>query len=155
MALKHVPYLLTLTTTTTTTKNKKGGGGIQAFETKRLRKLLRISYLEHKINDWARSKISFLEGSQEPLLATVKRRKLAWFRHVTHHDSLSQTILQGILVGGRRRCRQSKCCLDNIKEWTSLPMPELLTRASCRKDRKRITARSSLMSPRRSYLSRD
>ena len=30
---------------------------IQAFEAKYLRKLLRISYLEHKTNDWVRSKI--------------------------------------------------------------------------------------------------
>ena len=37
--------------------------------------------------------------------------------------------------------------MNNIKEWISLPMPELLTRASCRKDRKRISADSSLMSP--------
>ena len=42
------------------------------------------------------SKINFLVSSQEPLLATVKRRKLAWFGHVTRHDSLSKTILQGI-----------------------------------------------------------
>ena len=34
---------------------------IQAFETKCLRKLLHISYLEeHKTNDWVRSKIKFL-----------------------------------------------------------------------------------------------
>ena len=60
----------------------------QAFETKCLRKLLRISYLEHKINDWLRGKINFLVSPQEPLLATVKRHKLAWFRHVTRHDNL-------------------------------------------------------------------
>ena len=63
---------------------------IQAFKTKCLRKLLRISYLEHKTNDWVRSKINFLVGPQEPLLATDKRRKLAWFGHVTRHDSLSR-----------------------------------------------------------------
>ena len=39
---------------------------IQAFENKCLRKLLRISYRDHVT-----------------LLATVKRGKLAWFRHVT------------------------------------------------------------------------
>ena len=33
--------------------------GIQTFVTKCLRKLLRISYLEHKTNDWVRSKINF------------------------------------------------------------------------------------------------
>ena len=38
--------------------------------------------------------------------------------------------------------------MDNIKKWTSLPM--LLTRASCRKDWKMISAESSLMSPQRS-----
>ena len=41
-----------------------------------------------------------------------------------------------------------KCWMDNIKVWTSLPMPELLTRAFCRKDWKKISAESSLMSPR-------
>ena len=60
---------------------------IKAFETKCQRKLLRISYLEHQANDWVRSKINCLVGPQEPFLATVKRRKLAWFVHVTRHDS--------------------------------------------------------------------
>ena len=44
---------------------------IQAFETKCPRKLLRISYLEHRTNDWVQSNVSFLVGPQEPLLATV------------------------------------------------------------------------------------
>ena len=52
---------------------------LQAFETKCMRKLLHISYLEHKTNDWVWSKIDFLFGLQEPLPATVKRLKLAWF----------------------------------------------------------------------------
>ena len=69
--------------------------GIQTFVTKCLRKLLRISYLEHNTNDWVRSKINFFVGPQELLLATVKRRKLACFWHVTRHHSLSKTILQG------------------------------------------------------------
>ena len=112
-----------------------------------LRKLLRIPYMEHKTNDCVGSMISSLVGPQEPLLATVKRRKLAWFGHVTCQNSLSKTIPQGTLEGGRRRGWQRKCWMDNIKEWTSLPMPELPTRASCRKDWKRISAESSLMSP--------
>ena len=45
--------------------------------------------------------------------------------------------------------------MDNLKELTSLPMPELLPWASRRKDWKWISAESSLMSPRRSYRSRD
>ena len=118
---------------------------IQAVETKCLRKLFHISNLEHRTSDWVQSNINSLVCSQEPLLATVSRRKLAWFGHVTRHDSLSKTILHGTFEGGQR-----KCWTDNIEEWTSLPMPEVLTRASCRKDWKRISAESFLMSPRRS-----
>ena len=51
--------------------------------------------------------------------------------------------------------RVTRCWMDNTKEWTSLLVPELLTRASCRKDRKRISAESSLMFPRRLKRSRD
>ena len=97
---------------------------IQAFKTKCLRKLLHISHLEYKTNDWVRSKINSLVAPQEPLLTTVKRRKFAWFGHVAHHDSLSKIILRDTLEGGRRHGRQRKCWMDNIKEWTSLPMPE-------------------------------
>ena len=102
---------------------------IQAFETKCMRKLLRITDLEHKINDWARSKIYFLVGPQEPLLATVKKRKLAWFRHVTRHNSLTETILgrwatpwsaEEILNGQHQRV-------------DIMPMAEVLTWAFCRK----------------------
>ena len=99
-------------------------------ETKRLRKLLRISCLEHKTNDRVRGKINFFAGSQAPLLATVKRWKLVWFWHITRHESLSKTILQGTLESGRRRGRQRKCLMNNIKEWTTLPMPEPLTMAA-------------------------
>ena len=41
----------------------------QAFETKCMRKVLCISYLEHKTNNWVQSKINYLLGPQEPLLA--------------------------------------------------------------------------------------
>ena len=69
--------------------------------------------------------------------------------------SLSKTIPQGTLEGGRRHGRQKKCWMDNIKEWTSLLMPELLTRASCINDLKRLSAESSIMSSRRPNRSRN
>ena len=65
MAVGHGPCLMT---------DKR----IQGFQTKCLRKLLCISYLEHKINNWVRSKVNFLVGPQEPLVVVVKRRTLAW-----------------------------------------------------------------------------
>ena len=75
--------------------------------------------------------------------------------HFTCHDSLSKTILPCALDGGRRLGQQRKCWMDNIKEWTSLPRPELLTRTFCRKDWKRISAESSLLCPQRPSQSRD
>ena len=88
MAVKQGLYLLT---------EKR----IQIFKTKCLRKLLCISYLEKKTNDWVWSKkINILVGPQELLKVTVKGWQLAWFRHITCHDSLSKTILQGTLDGG-------------------------------------------------------
>ena len=65
----------------------------------------------------------------------------------TNWAPFAKTIFHGSLEGGRRRGRQRKCWLDNVKEWTPLPMPELLTMASRRKDWKRISAESSVMSP--------
>ena len=43
---------------------------------------------------------------------------------------------------------KTKCWMDNIKleEWTSLPVPKLFATASCRKDWKRISAESSIVS---------
>ena len=128
---------------------------IQAFEMKCLRKLLRISYLEHKTNEYVRDEVQGLAGPQEPLLATIKRRKLAWFGHVTRHDSLCKTIMQGTIEGGRRRGRQRKSWLDNIKEWTKMTSPELLMQATDRPALRRIAASSALKSPRRRQTSRD
>ena len=45
------------------------------------------------------------------------------------------------MEGGRRRGWQRKCRMGNSKEWTSLPMPELLTRAS---RKKKMTERGPL-----------
>ena len=82
---------------------------------------------------------------QKPLLATIERRKLAWFEHVTRNNSLSEIILQGLLECGRRRGRQMECWVDNVKEWTSLPLPGLLTVASRSKRTEENSAESPLV----------
>ena len=105
-------------------------------------------------NYWVRSKINFLwiHIHRNHLLETVKWRTIAWFGHVTRHDSLSKTILHGKLEGRRRRGRQRKCWMDNIKEWTSLPMAELPTMASRKKYWKKKKIVTSSGQP---YRSRD
>ena len=83
MTVKHGPCSLILKKRT------------QAFKIKRMRKLIRISYMEHQTNDGVRSESNLSAVPFEPLLTSVKRRKLAWFGRVTRHDSFSKTIPQG------------------------------------------------------------
>ena len=120
---------------------------IQAFENKSLRKLLHITYHEHKTNEYVRNTVEGLVGPQEPLLARVKRRKLQWYGHTTRHDSLSKTILQGTLEGGRRRGRQRKSWTDNIREWTAMNTQDLLTAAEERPVWRRLSSSASTLSP--------
>ena len=86
----------------------------------------------------------FLCGSKGTCSGNCQEAETCMARHVARHGSLSKTILQGTLGVGRHRGQQRKCWVDNIKKWTSAPMPELLTRVSCGKDWKRISAEWSL-----------
>ena len=77
-------------------------------------KCLRVNDLLHLLsdNDWVWSKINFLLGPQELPLATVERWKHARFGHVTRHNSLSKTIIQGTLEGWQHCGQQRKCWMD-------------------------------------------
>ena len=87
----------------------------------------------------------------EPLYSDHSKNHF-WFGHVTRHDSLSKTILGGNLREWANHGQQKECWMNNIKKWTSLPMPEHVTMAFGRKDRKRISAELSVTSPRRPNL---
>ena len=64
----------------------------------------------------------------------------AQFGHVTCQAHLSKTILLGTLEDGWHCSWQRKYWMDNLKERTSLSMPEVLTVASCRNHGERISA---------------
>ena len=122
---------------------------IQAFENKCYRRILRVSYTEHRTNKHVKEEIEARAGPQEPLLSSVRRRKLLWFGHVTRHDGVSKVILQGTIEGQRKRGRQRKMWLDNIKDWTGLSLPQLLERATDRPAWRKTVSSASRMSPRR------
>ena len=96
---------------------------IQPFEMKRFRRLLHISWTEHRTKDSVQLQPAMLAEAEKPLLAMV-RRKLLWFCHVTLHDTLSKAILQGIVEGGRCRGRQQKSWTEYITDWTGQDLPE-------------------------------
>ena len=120
---------------------------IEAFQFKCFRRLLGISYREHKTNEFVWNTVLSHVGPQEPLLATVRRRKLQWFAHVTRHNTLCKTILQGTVEGGRRRGRQRMSWSDNVKNWTDMTTPELLEAATDRPAWRRMSSASALMPP--------
>ena len=53
----------------------------------------------YQTSDWVQSKINFLVGIQESLLATVKSQIHVWLGHVTFHNSLSKNHPSGHLGG--------------------------------------------------------
>ena len=53
-------------------------------------------------------------------MTIVKRRKLQWYGHVSRSSGLAKSILQGTVKGGRRRGRQRKRWVDNIRKWTGV-----------------------------------
>ena len=129
---------------------------IRSFETKSMRRMLGISWREHKTNEYVMKRVKDLVGPQEPLLTTVKRRKLVWFGHTTRHNSLSKTIMQGTVAGARKRGRQRKCWIDNIKEWTAMTTQNLLIAANNRDTWRRESVSAASMSPpRRQKTPRD
>ena len=122
---------------------------VRTFETKCFRRLLNIPWHARKTNEHVLVQVTSLAGPQEPLLATVKRRKLAWFGHVTRHNSLPKTVLQGTLEGRRRRGRQTKSWMDNIKEWTRMDSPTLIRKAEDRSSWRILTNQASFVAPLR------
>ena len=127
MAVKHGPYLLTLWKRSRPLK-PRAWGNLSASPTWSARSTTGCR---------ARSTPLWVHRNQETETCIVRACHML--------QQPLQNILQGTLEGGWCCCWQRKCWMDNIKERTSLPMPELFTRASCRKDWKRISA-LSLMS---------
>ena len=62
-------------------------------------------------------------------------------------DSLCKTIMQGTIDGVHRRGRQRKSWSDNVKEWTGMTMPDILTQVADRPTWRNTSASSALRSP--------
>ena len=81
------------------------------------------------------------------IIPHVRTHALIYTPYLAEWAHLHGSGMSHATTGCPGRGRQRKCWKDNIKAQTSLPMPELLTMASCKKDWKRISAESPLMPP--------
>ena len=109
------------------------------------RKILRISYKDHVINEEVRAKIQQAIGPHEDLLTTVKKRKLKWYGHVSRSSGLAKTILQGTMNGERRHGRQRKRWEDNVREWTGLEFANSKRAVENRGNWRKLVAKSTVV----------
>ena len=91
-----------------------------------------------KTNAYVKETITILVGKYEPLLTTIKRRKLSYYRHLCRHDSLSKTIMQGRVEGTRVRGRPKKDWMVNIIQWTDKTVGELVEKVKDRNGSRRF-----------------
>jgi len=93
---------------------------LDAFEMKRLKKILRVSWTAKKTNEWILNKA----GVKRELLYTIKARKLAYYGQTMRKQGncLEKEIMQGTMPGARRRGRPCKAWMNNIKTWTGVPV---------------------------------
>jgi len=87
---------------------------LDAFETKGLRKIMRVSWTAKKTNEWLLNKVG--AGVNRELLDTVKARKLPYYGHTMRKQGscLEKEIMQGTMPDACRRGRPRTAWMDNI-----------------------------------------
>ena len=99
---------------------------IRLFEAKAHRQFLNISYKQRKTNIFVNNEITKKGGPYVPLLDIIKRRKITIFGHITRHDSLANTILDGYVENKRIRGRPKRNWMNDILEFCHLSLSQLL-----------------------------
>ena len=93
------------------------------------------------------TEMSSLVKLKKPLLDIIMRKKMTKFGHITLHDSMSKTILQGYVEDNRKRGRTMKNWLNDIFEYSNLPLQQLLVIAKDRFKWKRLLKTLSCSPP--------
>ena len=79
-----------------------------------------------KTNEYIKDVMISLIGTYEPILQSIRRRKLKWHGHTIRHDNLSKTILHGMVEGDRKCGRPKRKWIDDIKEWSKMTQSDLM-----------------------------
>ena len=128
---------------------------IVAFKNKSHRRLLGITYRQIITNVIVKEKIVSLVGNYVPLIAIVKKRKLCWFGHITRHNSLAKTILQGKVDRKISQGRPRLNWMDTICKWKSNNLENLLLMTLNRDDWRSFCYHRSVYVPPSILESRD
>ncbi len=97
------------------TIHKKEEKYIEAFEMWCYRRLLRVSWTEHRTNEWILEKLNV----EKELLHQMKRRKLSYYGHIIRKKNcLEKDLIQGCTTGCRSQGGQRRRWKEDISEWT-------------------------------------
>ena len=94
---------------------------LEAFEMWIYRRMMRISWTEHKSNE----EVLQMTISKRSLIVKIKKRKLQYFRHLIRQNGIQRLLLKGKGEHGRSRMMW----MDNIKDWTGLKYGECVQSA--------------------------
>jgi len=100
------------------TLKKSDRNRIKAFEMWCWRKMLSISWQEHRTNDSILAEL----GLERELMGRVAKLKLQYFGHIKptrgSAGQLALTVLEGIMEGLRHQGRPRRQWIHDIEEWT-------------------------------------
>ena len=88
---------------------------IESFEIWTLRRILKISWANHKTND----EVLTMAKCRRSLLNNIMKRKLQYFGHIARKNSLQKVLLEGKLNGKRQRGRPRRMGMGDTKGWTN------------------------------------
>jgi len=127
----------------TWTLRKEDRKRISAFEMTTYRRMLRVSWIEHRTNE------SILEELQPErrLLEVVMNRKLGYFGHMIRADNLPAFICQGYMEGKRPRGRPRRRWMDDVTEWMKMSMADCTRKARDRAEWRRLTSLAMVSDP--------
>ena len=113
-----------------------------------LPKILNSSHNNHVTNKEVQRNIQAATGKHDEPLTLIKKRKRRWFGHISRSSGLAKTILKGTVEGKRRKGRQKKKWVDNIKKWTGMDLANSTWAAEDRPRVKRSVGKSSMVPQR-------
>ena len=122
----------------------------QSLQTSTSNKLQRI-----KNNLFVRAEIEKRIGHNTALLDIVLQRKLSFYGHISRHDNLCKTIMQGYVEGKRNRGRPKRNWMNDLTEYTFLSLGNLLEKPWNRDEWKKLCYGRRNVLPLRCSTSRD
>ena len=116
---------------------KKDKKRINSFELWCYRQVLRISWIEKKMNE----EVLRRNNCKDRLLGTLNRRKLKFIGHVMRSKSLEKNLMTGMVIENRGRGKPKTRLSDNIKDICGLMMVQVERNAQDRVEWPRMVER--------------